>query len=190
MAEAGTPFLMLLKDLMPVITPIVEQLGKFLTPIFKELAGVIKVLLPPFMTLFQNVMKSAQPIIDVLLKVLGKLAPVFGRLMSAVSGLLPALQPLIDVFIELVEDNLDKLVPLLNVLIQALIDLTPAISLAAQFTANLVRVGAALVNAVVDPIVAGIKYIISAGAEAAGWVASIFGGDAAKKVNQSGGLGK
>lgn len=186
MSEAGKPILKLLKDLMPVITPIVEQLGKWLVPIFGELAKVIKVLLPPFMELFQKIFKAAQPIIATVFQVMNRLAPVFGRMATAVGALIPALQPLIDVFLELVNENLDKLIPLLNVLTQALIDLTPAISLAAQFTANLIRVGAAMVNTLVNPLVNGIKYIIEKGAEAAGWIASIFGGDAAKKVNQAG----
>ena len=176
LAEAGAPLLELLKELMPVITPIVQQLAGALKPIIDALVKSIKTLLPPFMALVDKVFKALSPILDLIVRSMDKLTPIFAKLITAASKLLDAMMPMVDMFVELAEDQLDQLIELLDAVLTLFIALSPAITLVAQVTATLIGTGLSFMNAVVTPIIDAIKFIIEKGAEAANWVASIFGG--------------
>lgn len=176
LAEAGAPILELFKAIMPVITPVIEALGKSLQPVIDALVKALKTLLPPFMDLLDKVFKALEPIIGVLVSSLGKLTPVFSKLIVAAGKLVEAAMPMIEMFAELAEDQLDKLIPLLEAVLDLFIAISPAITLVSTMTANLIKMGVGLMTSVVWPLKKAIEWIINTGSAAINVVSAIFGG--------------
>jgi tape measure domain-containing protein len=184
MAEAGQPLLQLLKELMPVITPIVQSLGDALRPVIEQVAKTVQALLPHLKVLLDGIFKALAPVLNVVVSSMGKLTPIFEKLVIAAAKIVEAMAPMLDVFAELVEEQLDQMVDLVSALLDLFIALTPAITLVSQVTASIIKTGLSFMNTVVTPLITAIEFILKKGAEAANWVASIFGGKKTQKQKQ------
>lgn len=178
--EIQNAFTALGEGLGNVLGPALELIAplfEFLIPVITDVAEAVSGLLPAISEIVKVLLGALKPVLPIIGQLLAALSPVIIRLAEVIARVVRALQPLIDVALRMLSERIDILMPLLDSLVSILEACVPIIELWAKALTFAVQVGEGMINAVLRPIVAVLKEIISYATAAANAITGLFGAE-------------